>query len=254
MSHSTSCLNCEAPIAGKYCSNCGQKTDMHRITIKHFIFHDILHGVWHFEKGILFTLKEAIVRPGKAALDYIEGKRIRYYNVFYLILLLVGLGIFIENVYIDALHKYHSFIPDDLDTNANNPVYVFLSKYVKFFLALAIPVFSLNSFILFNKKKKLFYSEHLIIFGMMYLGIIMITLVGNLMYFTEFIEPLAFLSYFGDFMMPFIIIFYLAFGFYGVFGNDYKKWDFALRLAIYIVLIFAEIKLLGFILKTILLN
>ncbi|WP_162126092.1 DUF3667 domain-containing protein [Flavobacterium phycosphaerae] len=253
MSHSPNCLNCEVQITGKFCSNCGQKTDTHRITFKHFIFHDILHGVWHFEKGILFTLKEAMLRPGKAALDYIEGKRIRYYNVFYLILLLIGLGIFIENVYINSLHKYHSFIPDDQSDEVNNPVYDFLGKYVKFFLALAIPAFSLNSFILFNKKK-LFYSEHLIIFGMMYLGIIMITLVGNLMYFFEFIEPVAFLSYFADLIMPFLLIIYLAFGFYGAFGNDYKKWNFALRLFIYLTLIIVELKLLGFILKTILLN
>lgn len=79
-------MNCSEPVSKKFCPNCGQKTDTHRITFKHFILHDILHGVWHFERGILFTLKEAIIRPGNAALDYISGKRVRYYNVFYLIL------------------------------------------------------------------------------------------------------------------------------------------------------------------------
>ena len=192
-------------------------------------------------------------RPGQAALDYINGKRIRYYNVFYLILLLVGLGIFIETVYVDSLHKYHSFIPEDTADKINNPIYEFLGKYVKFFLALAIPVFSFNSFVLFNKKK-LFYSEHLIIFGMMYMGIIVFTLVCNLMYFFEFIEPLSFLSGFADAMMPFILSIYMAYGFYGAFGTDYKKWNFALRVALYLTLIIVELKLLGFILKTILLN
>ena len=84
------CLNCEKEVTDKYCSGCGQKTDTHRISFKNFILHDILHGTFHIEKGILFTAKEALLRPGKAALDYIEGKRIKYYNVFYLVLITIG--------------------------------------------------------------------------------------------------------------------------------------------------------------------
>ena len=68
------CLNCNFTIDNKFCPSCGQKTDTHRIVIKHFVMHDLLHGVWHLEKGILFTLKETITRPGQAALDYIKGK------------------------------------------------------------------------------------------------------------------------------------------------------------------------------------
>jgi len=240
-------------MSGKFCSNCGQKIDTHRITFKHFIFHDILHGVWHVEKGILFTLKEAIIRPGSAALDYIAGKRIRYYNVFYLILLLIGLGIFIENQYLYSIEHYASYAETDVVAEPDSVALNFISKYIKFFLALAIPVFSFNSFILFNKRK-LFYSEHLIIFGMMYLGIIVLTLFSNLMDFFEFVAPLVFLCYFSTTVMPFLVVVYLAYGFYGAFGSDYKKWSFALRLLIYIGLIFVELKLLGLILKSILLN
>src|SRR5690606_21269807 len=79
---STNCLNCGKQLTDKFCSGCGQKSDTHRISFKHFIAHDVLHGTFHIEKGILFTAKEALVRPGKAALDYIAGKRIKYYNVF----------------------------------------------------------------------------------------------------------------------------------------------------------------------------
>ena len=49
------CQNCDAEIEKYYCSTCGQKTDMQRITVKHFLFHDLLHGVLHLDKGILFT-------------------------------------------------------------------------------------------------------------------------------------------------------------------------------------------------------
>lgn len=61
--------------------------------------HDLLHGIWHLEKGILFTIKETFMRPGQAALDYITGKRIRYYNVFYLSLLVIALNLLLSHLY-----------------------------------------------------------------------------------------------------------------------------------------------------------
>lgn len=67
------CLNCGKEVSDKYCSGCGQKTDTHRISFKNFIFHDVLHGTFHLERGIFFTAKESLLRPGKAALDYIAG-------------------------------------------------------------------------------------------------------------------------------------------------------------------------------------
>ncbi len=107
---SRNCLNCENELVGNYCYGCGQKADTHRITFRHFIFHDLLHGTFHFEKGMLFTGKQALLRPGRAALDYISGKRIRFYNVFYLILITIGLIIFLHHFY------------DVLDPNASEEV------------------------------------------------------------------------------------------------------------------------------------
>lgn len=43
----THCLNCDTELIAKYYHNCGQKVDTHRITTRHFFFHDIVHGVWH---------------------------------------------------------------------------------------------------------------------------------------------------------------------------------------------------------------
>lgn len=68
------CLNCDKVLTDQFCSGCGQKADTHRISFKNFISHDVLHGTFHLEKGMLFTAKQALVRPGQAALDYISGK------------------------------------------------------------------------------------------------------------------------------------------------------------------------------------
>ena len=249
MSKKYTCLNCNALVTDKFCPSCGQKKiETQRITFKHFFLHDILHGVWHFERGILFTLKEAVVRPGNAALDYIAGKRVRYYNVFYLVLVLIGLGIFIENAYAFTAERYVSFIEPEIEPEEKSVVLDFIGKHIKLFLALAIPVFSLNSYVLFNKRK-LYYSEHIIIFGLMYLGIILFTILSNILYFTEFVKPLTFISEWTDIVIPVIILLYVINGFYKAFGNDYSKLNFSLRMLIYIVLTVIELRLLGTILK-----
>jgi len=57
------CSNCNDALTGKYCSNCGQPVKVKRID-GHYIVHEIEH-VLHFERGILFTIKELLIRPGQ---------------------------------------------------------------------------------------------------------------------------------------------------------------------------------------------
>jgi hypothetical protein len=251
MSQNTSCLNCDEPVFQKFCPNCGQKTNTHRITLKHFFLHDIVHGVWHMEKGILFTLKEALLQPGKAALDYISGKRIRYYNVFYLILLFVGLTILVENLNNFLYEKYPYPYSDASIDNESLVVLNFLSEHLKLFMALAIPVFAFNSYCLF-RKKKLYYSEHLILFGMLYLGVIVINLIGYLLNLSEYVEPLTFIRTISEFLAPILTAIYLFNGLYGAFGKDYKLSSFIFRVLLYLILIIIEMRLLGTILKAVL--
>lgn len=70
------CLNCKAPVTGNYCSNCGQSLHIHRSIGA--IWHDILHGVLHFEGKIWRTLPMLAFRPGKLTRRYISGERARF--------------------------------------------------------------------------------------------------------------------------------------------------------------------------------
>lgn len=66
------CLNCTAPVTQNYCANCGQKSTAHRYSIKHFLAHDFIYGVWYIDKGI-FTLKGLFARPGHSVREFIQG-------------------------------------------------------------------------------------------------------------------------------------------------------------------------------------
>lgn len=239
MHQAIACLNCETASKGKFCPNCGQKTDTHRITFKHFIFHDILHGMWHVEKGILFTMKQAILRPGKAALEYISGKRIRYYNVFYLTLLLIGLNFFISRIQDWMTERYLNIKEEELD-GVGKLMGDFLSNNSKVILLSFVPLFAINSFIIF-RRKKLNFSEHFIVSGMMFLGIMVIVTISSLLFFTDFIEPLDFVSTIVNIGTPSVILIFFSVNYYRTFSENYSGLRLSLYVFLFVFLLFIEL-------------
>lgn len=236
---SLACLNCNEITERNYCSNCGQKTDTHRINFKHFLVHDILHGVWHMEKGILFTIKEALTRPGKASLDYINGKRIKYYNVFYLIVLLVGLQLFLANYYEQLQTIYYPELHEKIQ-KMDQKSGAFLSDYSKILILSLIPFFALTSFTLF-RKQKLNLSEHFILSGMIFLGIMLITLCFTILSFVEFLENFSTIATIIDRLTPVILLLYISYGYYDAFQSTYSKSKLILKIIAFNILLLLEI-------------
>ncbi|WP_339826724.1 DUF3667 domain-containing protein [uncultured Parasphingorhabdus sp.] len=72
----SNCLNCGAPVASRYCCNCGQAAHVHR-SISAF-WHDILHGVLHFEGKIWRTLPLLAWNPGDLTWRYVHGERAKF--------------------------------------------------------------------------------------------------------------------------------------------------------------------------------
>lgn len=226
----TNCLNCEKPLTDKFCSGCGQKADTHRITFKNFIFHDVLHGTFHIEKGILFTAKEALLRPGKAALDYISGKRKRYYNVFYLILITFGLIVFFIHFY-DVLSG--EVIPEKQYLNkASKDMDEIFSQKSKIIVLLFVPLSALNG-MLFFRRKKLNLAEHCIIAGMILLGMLLMSLLGNLFFYLELIAPFnGVFSATMSWLITAVIVLHIGYGYYNAFGKDYTRLGISYRLVL----------------------
>ncbi|WP_392436498.1 DUF3667 domain-containing protein [Cruoricaptor ignavus] len=69
------CKNCGTEFNGNFCSNCGQPAKLKRIDA-HYIKHEIEH-VLHYDKGILFTVKELLLRPGKNVREFFTENRNR---------------------------------------------------------------------------------------------------------------------------------------------------------------------------------
>lgn len=69
------CKNCNYEIELNYCPNCGQEAKIKRIDGS-YIAHEI-GQVLSFERGILFTIKELLVRPGENIRNFLSENRKR---------------------------------------------------------------------------------------------------------------------------------------------------------------------------------
>ena len=83
------CLNCGTALVGDFCHACGQHAHVHR-TISAF-FHDLMHGVLHFEGKTWRTLPLLAWRPGELTRRYVDGQRARFVSPMALFLFSVFL-------------------------------------------------------------------------------------------------------------------------------------------------------------------
>jgi hypothetical protein len=93
----TNCKNCNEPTGGKYCSNCGQPMQLKRID-GHYILHEIEHLI-HFERGILYTVKELLIRPGKTVREFITDNRNRLVKPIIFIIITSLIYTLVNNYY-----------------------------------------------------------------------------------------------------------------------------------------------------------
>lgn len=83
------CLNCGTAVLRNFCDECGQPVRIHR-SLGAF-WHDLAHGVLHFEGKIWHTLPLLAWRPGELTRRYIRGQRARFVSPIALFLFSVFL-------------------------------------------------------------------------------------------------------------------------------------------------------------------
>ncbi|MBV6478087.1 MAG: hypothetical protein HGGPFJEG_00834 [Ignavibacteria bacterium] len=156
------CKNCGNELNGMFCSNCGQKHIEGRFNLKDLL-HNFFHAFTHLDRGILFLIKELFFRPGIVSAEYINGKRIRYFNPLQFLILAVAVSTFIAVNYslfgpkintdtISGIEETQRFF---LEFN------VFIYKYFNLIIFISVPVISVYSY-LFYKSSGYNFAENLI--------------------------------------------------------------------------------------------
>lgn len=69
------CPKCDQKVEGNYCANCGRPVELPRISMSYILYE--IGSVLSFRKGILFTLRELLLRPGASIKTFILEDRNR---------------------------------------------------------------------------------------------------------------------------------------------------------------------------------
>lgn len=231
MMNPKSCLNCGYEISGEFCAHCGQKADTARITPRSLIKSDILGSIWHIEARFFRTLKHILFGPGRMAMDYISGKRIKYYNLFSLLLILFGFNVL-------TLHFYLDLNPAEIPEGSTK-ILDFFSKYSKTILFAIIPMLGVNAYFIF-KKIKLNIAEHFIIGTVSLLGILILFLFNDMVSLISLWKPAAEIFGILDKTSFVLLILFPAVTYWNAFKNSYSKLGLLWRVSVLYVLMGVE--------------
>ncbi len=79
------CEYCQSELTGSFCSNCGHPKILKRIDGKYIISE--IGSVLNFDKGILFSIKELLIRPGQNVRNFIHKDRNRLVKPIFFIII-----------------------------------------------------------------------------------------------------------------------------------------------------------------------
>ena len=172
----TSCINCGRAAGGpdqKYCPNCGQPTPVHRIDW-HFLGHELEHSVLHMDRGILYSLKQLMGRPGRLLRDYIEGRRGNQVKPLLLITMMTAVVLLLNrlvtgNSILDSGAPDVMFAGQALPAEvlrfmaASRTVAAWIESHFAAFTLMLLPIEALAFRLVFSRYSKLNYPEWLVI-------------------------------------------------------------------------------------------
>ncbi len=138
----------------------------HRLNVRHIV-HEAVHVFTHADKGIFSLIPMVLFRPGILALQYVEGKRKRYFSIFQYLILIVGVVTFIM-AKTDFMENMAEAINPNLTKSSARVQAVqhkwmsILQQYFNLFLFAMIPIFSFFSW-LFFRSRRYNYAENFVL-------------------------------------------------------------------------------------------
>jgi hypothetical protein len=161
------CVNCKSDVTGNYCSNCGQRANVKRMSFKESWL-DFWSRVYGFDGMAPRTLTDLTIRPGVAAKRFIEGNRVMYYGpVGYFFLMITVCLLFFSIIQVDFL-EFMKGMQKELASGSEAPklmdrIQRFVSDNIKIFAFLIIPFQAFSARYFFFRKSGYNFIEHAVL-------------------------------------------------------------------------------------------
>ena len=221
MSDSNLCKNCNSELMGIYCSECGQK-NTELLSVK-AIVKELTDNMFSFDSRFFITLKYLIIKPGFLTKEYWAGRRTTYLPPLRMYLVLSVFYFFLHSIMAeeifpifmaeenqtsnsetfafntDGVPQIFHFIIDNLNKGIKVTDERGLSKniigdFMPSAMFILMPFMGLLLLFVY-KKKKLFYSYHLITVLHFHCFVFFLNSVEELIPIIEVIIPLFFFYY-----------------------------------------------------------
>lgn len=134
------CLNCHQRLAGPFCHHCGQAASAPARITRRWLLHDLPHSIWHVDHGIIYTVREMLLRPGNTIRRYLAGERQVFFRPLSLLLLVGGIGAFLFGKFHIVLFDTHQAGVSLRVQNVQQQMLHIIQKYQTWISILFLPI------------------------------------------------------------------------------------------------------------------
>ncbi|MEP0214571.1 MAG: DUF3667 domain-containing protein [Cellulophaga sp.] len=167
------CKTCNTGITDthKYCSNCGAKIVLDRISLKG-AWQEFIGPFFSWDNNFWKTLFNLFTKPKEVLEAYINGARKKYFQPFSYLVVYATIALIINKIFpsTEVVDFTNGFKYGIGDANPKAPkealesinlIYQFYTNYYNLIIISSIPVYSLLTYLTFRKRDHN-YSEHLV--------------------------------------------------------------------------------------------
>jgi hypothetical protein len=172
--HTILCKNCNQPFVGNFCNHCGQAANTHKLSL-HFIWHELQHGLFHFDNGIFYTIKQLLIRPGHSIREFINGKRVRHFKPLSFVIVLATLYGLLYHYFIDLHSDIKAENPQDDVVGIFKNVTLWMMNHLAYASFILILGATISTYIVF-RKQGYNWAEHFVL-NTYVVGLILVTFI-----------------------------------------------------------------------------
>ena len=171
------CKKCNSEFQGNYCPNCGHPQKLEKINGRYILSE--ITSVLNFQKGIFYTIKELLIRPGQNVRTFISEDRNRLVKpIMFILITSVAYTILVNLFHFEDSYASYNF--DYLQGSSLRVIFQWIAEhygYSNIIMAVFIAVWIK---VLFRKYNYNFYEILILLCFVMGISMLMLSFLGVL--------------------------------------------------------------------------